>query len=84
MRDRAREMATYKTTAKVGKDGQVVLENLPFANGVEVEVTVESQAAIDRPWPPEFPLEGSVIKYDDPLEPACPPEEWEAIRETSE
>ncbi len=99
-------METHKTTAKVGKNGKVVLDNLPFAEGVKVEVTVHQVKSDERPWPPEFPLEGAVIKYDervdtpdsrpwpppehpmknsvirydDPFEPACPPEEWEALQ----
>ena len=72
-------MKTHKATAKVGKDGKIVLDNLPFAEGSEVEVTVRQVEGAERPWPPEFPLLNSVIKYDDPFEPACPPEEWEAL-----
>lgn len=72
-------MKTHKTTAKVGKGGRVLIENLPYAEGVEVEVTVEAQTKGDRPWPPEHPMRGSVIRYDDPFEPACPPEDWEGL-----
>lgn len=76
-------MTTYKTTAKVGKNGKIVLENLPFEDGVRVEVTVETVSTVARPWPrPEHPMIGSVLRYDDPLEPACPPEEWEAVKES--
>ena len=74
-------MKTHKTMATVGKGGKVVLDNLPFAEGKRVEVTVHQTEPEERPWPPEFPLEGSVIRYDDPFEPACPPEEWEAVKE---
>lgn len=72
-------MKTYKTTAKVDQDGRIILDNLPFAIGSAVEVEVTAGEADERPWPPEFPLQNSVIKYDDPFEPACPPEEWEAL-----
>ena len=99
-------MKTHKMMATVGKGGKVVLDNLPFAEGKRVEVTVHQTEPEERPWPPEFPLEGTVIKYDpgivtpegrpwpppehpmknsvirydDPLEPACLPEEWEALQ----
>lgn len=76
-------MKTHKTTAKVEKGGKVVLENLPFAEGDQVEVAVRVTMPAERPWPPEFPLKDSVIRYDEPFEPACPPEEWEAVRDAS-
>ena len=73
-------MKTHKTTAKVGKNSKIVLDNLPFTEGDEVAVTVQSAAKEGRPWPPpEHPMKGSVLRYDDPFEPACPPEEWEAL-----
>ena len=72
-------MTTHKATTIVGKGGKIILEDLPFTEGVEVEVTLTTTSKDDRPWPPEFPLEGSVIRYDDPFDPACPPEEWEAL-----
>lgn len=34
-------MRTYKTTAKGGKGGKVLIEHLPFDEGVEVEVIVQ-------------------------------------------
>lgn len=77
-------MKAHTTTVKMEPGGKIVLDNLPFAEGEEVEVTVQPAAKPGRPWPPEFPLKGSVIRYDDPFEPACPPEEWEAIGEASE
>ncbi len=77
-------MKPHKTTAKVGENGKVILDDLPFDEGDEVTVTVEPVKKEGRPWPPEFPLRGSFLKYDDPFEPACPPEEWEALREAPE
>ena len=74
-------MQTYQTFAKVGKNGELTLNALPFAEGAQVKITVREVETDSRPWPPEFPLRGSVIKYDDPFGPACPPEEWEAVKE---
>ena len=28
----------------------------------------------------KYPLRGGVIKYEDPFEPACPPEDWEVLK----
>ena len=73
-------MTTHKITAKVGKDGRVVLHNVPFTEGSEVEVILRPASTEGRPWPPpQHPMKGSVLRYDDPFEPACPPEEWEAV-----
>lgn len=71
-------MTKHKATAKVGKGGKIILENVPFAEGDEVEVTVETAVKDGRQGRLKHPMRGSVIRYDDPFEPACPPEEWEA------
>ena len=47
------------------------------------EVIAEKPAIhldLERQWieKPNL-LEGSVLKYDDPFGPACPPEDWEAL-----
>ena len=59
-------------------NGRVVIDNLPFDDG-EVEVIV-----LDRNTKKlkngENPLKGSVLRYDDPFGPACPPEDWEVLR----
>ena len=65
--------------ATVQEDGKVVVERLPFRAGERVEVTVagpnESHATPER-----YPLRGTVIQYDDPFGPACPPEDWDMLR----
>ena len=74
-------MKTHKTTAKVGKGGELTLNGLPFPEGVRVQITMYQIEPAGRSWPPpEHPMKNSVIRYDDPLEPACPPEEWEALQ----
>ena len=40
----------------------------------------ESIALVEGETFDEFPARNTVLKYDDPYEPACPPEEWEANR----
>lgn len=40
----------------------------------------ETIALVDSSTADEFPARNTVLKYDDPYEPACPPEDWEANR----
>ena len=42
-------MRTYKTTAKGGKGGKVLIEHLPFHEGVEVEVIDSATSSCVRP-----------------------------------
>ena len=82
-------MDTFKTTAKIAKGGVLTLNNLPFAEDIEVEVTVRRQPEgyvkmevdpndLSRPAL-HNPLRGTVIWYIDPFEPAIPAEEWEML-----
>ena len=55
------------------------LENLPFKQGDEVERIIlersSSKIATDS-----YPLKGTVIRYDEPLEPATSAEDWESLK----
>ncbi len=46
--------------------------------GKDVEIVVTE--AEPAPRRPAKPLEGSVLRYDDPFGPAVPPDDWEANR----
>ena len=52
--------------------------------GQRVEIIVLSGDPVDlesiEPLLPSESLVGSVLRYDDPIEPAAPAEEWEACR----
>jgi len=55
------------------------LENLPFEEGKTVEIIIleaNEKGVVIKP----NPIKGSLLKYDNPFEPACPPEDWEALR----
>jgi len=82
-------MDTFKTTAKIAKGGVLILNNLPFAENIEVEVTVQRQPEgsprmevdpndLSRPAL-HNPLKGTVIWHTDPFEPAIPEGEWEML-----
>ncbi len=82
-------MDTFKTTGTISKDGVLTLNDLPFAEGIEVEVTVQRQPDgyvrmevdpndLSRPAL-HNPNKGTVIWYHDPFEPAIPEEEWEML-----
>ena len=79
-------MDTFKTTAKVAKNGAVTLHGLSFAEGVEVEVTVQVCPARLELDPDDLsrpalhnPLQGTLIRHIDPFAPAIPEEEWEML-----
>lgn len=79
-------MDTFKTTAKIAKNGTITLDHLPFEEGIEVEITVQVCAAPLELDPDDLsrpalhnPLKGTVIWHTDPFEPAIPEEEWEML-----
>jgi hypothetical protein len=75
-------MQAHKVEAVLSENGTLVLEGLPFQAGEAVEVII-----LERPKPQparssssEFPLQGTVLVYDDPFEPAVAPEDWDVLR----
>ncbi len=83
-------MDTFKTTAKIAKNGTITLHHLPFEEGLEVKITVQVCAARLELDPNDLsrpalhnPLKGTVIWYIDPFEPAIPEEEWEMLANDS-
>jgi hypothetical protein len=70
----------YQRKAVVGDQGTVTVTALPLSPGDVVDVHV---IKLDSPSSMEDVrqrLRGSVVRYDDPFEPAVPPEEWDALR----
>ena len=68
-------MQAHRAAATVSGDGTVVVQGVPFPEGLEVEVIV-----LLRPNSPSepTPLQGSVRRYDRPFEPAVGADDWEA------
>jgi hypothetical protein len=63
--------------------GKIVLSHLPFADGQRVRVIVsENEAPIARLPIDDVrrQLKGGVERFDDPLEPMIPSEDWEMLK----
>lgn len=74
----ASAMRAYKTAAKIEKEGELHLLDLPFHAGDEVEVILLRQVTPQRPANP-YPLRGLPIRYEDPTEPVAE-DDWDALR----
>lgn len=83
----------HELKAVIGANGSLNLHGLPFAEGEEVQVIVldkssseattgndDSVAADAANHKNLFPYHGLPYRYEDPFEPAAPPEEWEVYR----
>lgn len=70
------EQVHIETTVR---DGRIVIDDLPFGNGEKVKVAIEGANRNHNDVDP-YSLRGTPYRYDDPFEPVCPPEEWEALR----
>ena len=68
-------MEAFKTKTKI-KNHSIKIDKVPFKDGEEVEVTVNKVEK--APHNSKYPLRGTLLKYEDPFEPAVPPEDWEA------
>ena len=72
----------------VNNDGQLVLEDLPFAPGDTVEIIVRGRVIETLPnksaassHDARYPLQGSQpYSYPDPFEPAIPVDDWEVMQ----
>ena len=75
-------MDTFKTTAKIAKNGTITLHHLPFEEGLEVEITVQVCAARLELDPDDLsrpalhnPLKDTALKYERPFDSACTDDE---------
>ncbi|MCZ8065259.1 MAG: hypothetical protein ACK5QJ_01395 [Microcystis sp.] len=76
-------MNTYKIQTVLTEDGTVLLKELPFQAGDAVEIIILEQSKTSLSSSQEkliHSLKGSVLRYDDPFEPAIPPEDWEILK----
>lgn len=76
-------MNAYKVETVLTEDGTLLLKELPFYAGDVVEIIILEQSKTPLPSSPEQPirsLKGSILRYDEPFEPAVPPEDWEVLK----
>ena len=69
-------METFKTKTKVKNNHKIQKDNVPFKDGETVVITID---IVKEEKASEYPLWGTSYKYDNPFEPAGPPEEWEVL-----
>ncbi len=76
-------MNAHKLAATLMEDGTLVLQGLPFHAGDTVEIIILEQPKAELPnqaSQADYPLQGTVLRYDDPFEPAVPAEDWEVLK----
>ena len=71
-------MNAHKLAVTLIEDGTLLLKGLPFHAGDTVEIIILEQKKAERPI--DHPLRGTVLRYDDPFEPAVPTEDWEVLK----
>lgn len=72
-------MEAYRIESVVLPNGLISIENVPFEEGESVEVIILESRKSDGDKV-HHSLKGSVLRYDSPFEPACSPEDWEALK----
>lgn len=70
-------MNSHRIKTAITENGELSLQNLPFKKGDEVEIIIRQQNA-EETDSEVFPLQDTVLRYEDPFEPAISPEEWNA------
>ena len=67
----------------VTKDGQLILDGLPFQTGDVVEIIIRGQPnpSTTPDSQTAYPLQGTQpYRYDDPFEPAVSINDWEVLK----
>lgn len=70
-------MEAHRTEAVVQKDGSVTVRGVPFHEGERVDVIVLPREHRDA-REERYPLRGSVLRFDQPLDPVAEEGDWEA------
>jgi len=73
-------MEAIRVETTVQPNGRVVIENLPFEEGKEVEVIVLEPNLSRKSKSDLHPLRGTPYRYDDPFSPLISLEEWDPFR----
>ena len=72
-------MNTHRIETSLTENGKLVLQNLPFNKGDDVEIIIleRNSAKIASE---SHPLKGTVISYEDPFEPTIAAEDWDSLK----
>lgn len=70
-------MQAHRIETTIQPGGTLAVRGLPLAEGAEVEIIILVK---DQPRAKAYPLRGTPYRFDEPTEPAVPPEQWEAVR----
>ncbi|WP_414619229.1 hypothetical protein [Calothrix sp. CCY 0018] len=71
-------MKAHRVEVTLTENGASNPKDLPFRAGESVEIIIlENQSSQKQANP--HTLKGTVIRYEQPFEPAVPPEDWEAL-----
>lgn len=62
-------MNAHRIETAFTENGKLSLQNLPFKKGDEVEIIILERSS-SKTISDSHPLQGTVIRYDDPFEPA--------------
>jgi hypothetical protein len=71
-------MQAYRIETTVKEDGSLILEEVPFRAGEEVEVIVLARGR-SLPQGDRYPLRGKPLQYDDPTEPVAE-SDWDVLQ----
>jgi hypothetical protein len=69
---------SYRIETTLTEDSKLSLEGLPFQAGKKVEIIVSDQSQSESFN--AFPLQGSVLHYDHPFEPAISADDWNVLK----
>jgi len=69
-------METYYAQTILQEDGKLTLDHLPFSQGDTLQIFISSS---ERPSGDRYSLRGTVLKYEQPFEPAAQ-DDWTAVQ----
>lgn len=72
-------MNAHRIETALTENGKLSLQNLPFKKGDEVEIIILERSS-SKTISNFHSLKGTVIRYDDPFEPATSTEDWEVLQ----
>ncbi len=72
-------MNAHRIETSLTENGKLVLQNLPFNKGDEVEIII-LERNYTKIAPKSHPLKGTVISYEDPFESATAAEDWDVLK----